>query len=265
MKVWTVSCQKGGVGKTTTVVTLGGLLASRGYKTLLVDLDPHGSLTSYFRMDPDTIEHSGYDLFRATINKSKLNIRTTIVDTGFDNLSVIPAATAMATLDRQASGLDGMGLVVSSALSQISEKYDFVLLDTPPMLGVLLVNALAACERLLIPVQTEFLALKGLERMMRTVQMINRSRAEPLPYTIVPTMYDQRTRASIESLNALQNRYSKNLWKGVVPVDTKVREASRLGSPASICTPNSRAVLAYGELLESLLHRRKRSVQKMAM
>jgi chromosome partitioning protein len=265
MKVWTVSCQKGGVGKTTTVVTLGGLLASRGYKTLLVDLDPHGSLTSYFRMDPDTIEQSGYDLFRATINKSKLTIRSTIVDTGFENLSVIPAATAMATLDRQASGLDGMGLVVSSALSQISEEYDFVLLDTPPMLGVLLVNALAACERLLIPVQTEFLALKGLERMMRTVQMINRSRANPLPYTIVPTMYDQRTRASIESLNALQNRYSKNLWKGVVPVDTKVREASRLGSPASVCMPNSRAVLAYGQLLESLLHRRKRSVQKMAM
>ncbi len=265
MKIWTVSCQKGGVGKTTTVVTLGGLLASKGYKTLLVDLDPHGSLTSYFRMDPDTLEKSGYDLFRAVMDRSEINIRASIVETAVDGLSVIPSATAMATLDRQASGLDGMGLVVTNALAQISEEYDYVLLDTPPMLGVLLVNALAACERLLIPVQTEFLALKGLERMMRTVQMINRSRAEPIPYTIVPTMYDQRTRASIESLNSLRNHYGRELWKEVIPVDTKVREASRLGIPASICMPNSRAVQAYEGLLESLLHRRTQSVQKMAM
>lgn len=265
MKIWTVSCQKGGVGKTTTVVTLGGLLTSRGYKTLLVDLDPHGSLTSYFRMDPDSIQKSGYDLFRAVMDRSKANIHESIVGTEIENLSVVPSATAMATLDRQASGLDGMGLVMVNALAQLSKEYDFVLLDTPPMLGVLLVNALAACERLLIPVQTEFLALKGLERMMRTVQMINRSRAEPIPYTIVPTMYDQRTRASIESLNALRNSYGRELWKEVVPVDTKVREASRLGIPASICMPNSRAAKAYEELLESLLHRRTRSVQKMAM
>lgn len=265
MMVWAVSCQKGGVGKTSTTVALGGLLASKGRKTLLLDLDPHGSLTSYFKMDPDNVERSGYDLFRSALDKTSTNIRLSIMPTGVENLSVVPAATAMATLDRQASGMDGMGLVISNALKQVSDEYDHVLLDTPPMLGVLLVNALAACDRLLIPVQTEFLALKGLERMMRTLDMINRSRPEPLPYTVIPTMFDKRTRASVESLNVLRNHYGSALWRGFIPVDTKIREASRIGLPISECMPNSRATQAYGQLLESLLHRRARSVQKMAI
>ena len=113
MKIWSVSNQKGGVGKTTTVVTLGGLLCSWGYRTLLIDLDPHGSLTSYLGMNPDELENSVYKLFHhATCKQKDHNPRSFITSTRIDNLSILPAATAIATLDRQVAGLDGMGLVI---------------------------------------------------------------------------------------------------------------------------------------------------------
>jgi chromosome partitioning protein len=252
MKVWTVANQKGGVGKTTTAVSLGGLLASWGFRTLLVDIDPHGSLTSYFRYDPDAIEESTYTLFQATAEKRRVEASTLLQQTGTEGLQLLPASVALATLDRQAGRLEGMGLVLKRALDSLSGQFDYVLIDCPPMLGVLMVNALAACEKLLIPVQTEFLALKGLERMIHTLNMIIKARTAPLEYVIIPTMFDRRTRASVDSLRVLKETYSAHLWDSVIPVDTKFREASRAGIPPAMFEPRARGVVAYSELLESL-------------
>ncbi|MCP3671195.1 MAG: ParA family protein [Gammaproteobacteria bacterium] len=252
MRVWTIANQKGGVGKTTTTVTLGGLLASWGLRTLLVDIDPHGSMTSYFRYDPDSLEHSTYSLFRAKMDKEQLDPHELIRDTGTDGLQLLPASMALATLDRQSGRLEGMGLVLKQALNTLSDRFDYVLIDCPPMLGVLMVNALAACERLIMPVQTEFLALKGLERMLHTLKMILRSQEVALPYTIVPTFFDRRTKASFDSLNFLQEQYPEMLWDGVIPVDTKFRESSKAGIPPTLYSPNSHGVLAYAKLLEFL-------------
>ncbi len=254
MRVWTIANQKGGVGKTTTTVTLGGLLASWGLRTLLVDIDPHGSMTSYFRYDPDSLEHSTYSLFRAKMDKQQLDPHELICDTGTDGLQLLPASMALATLDRQSGRLDGMGLVLKQALNTLSDRFDYVLIDCPPMLGVLMVNALAACERLIMPVQTEFLALKGLERMLHTLKMILRSQEVALPYTIVPTFFDRRTKASFDSLKFLQEQYPDMLWDGVIPVDTKFRESSKAGIPPTVYSPNSHGVLAYAKLLEFLHH-----------
>lgn len=252
MKVWTVSNQKGGVGKTTTVVSLAGLLSMQGRRTLCIDLDPHGSLSSYFRLDPDTVEKGAYNLFKDVADQKPLNPMAYVHDTQFDNLALLPASTALATLDRQASNLAGAGLVISNTIRALRDEYDCVLIDSPPMLGVLMVNALAACDRLIIPVQTEFLALKGLDRMLKTLEMMKKSRQETIPYTIVPTMYDARTRASITTLNVLRDRYHQHLWDGCIPVDTQLRESSRVGVPAPILNPKTRAVHAYADLLEIL-------------
>lgn len=252
MKIWTVSNQKGGVGKTTSVVSLAGLLSAQGKRVLCIDLDPHGSLTSYFRMDPDTIDKGAYNLFRDSAAKRTLEPLNYIHNTQFDGLSIMPASTALATLDRKASQFEGLGLVIASALQKIEKSFDYVLIDSPPMLGVLMINALAACQHLIIPVQTEFLALKGLERMIRTLEMIQKSRHQSLQYTIVPTMFDKRTRASLSSLNSLRDKFGHQLWESYIPVDTQLREASRLGIPAPILVPKSRAVIAYSELLQSL-------------
>jgi len=252
MKIWATANQKGGVGKTTSAVNLAGVMQKRGHRVLLIDLDPHGSLTSYFRLDPDDIENSAYDLFQQSLSKN-LNTKITIQKTRFNGLHFIPASSALATLDRQLGAKDGMGLVIKKALQQVTENYDLAIIDCPPMLGLLMVNALAACERLLIPVQTEFLALKGLERMVHTLSMIQKARKQEVCYSIVPTFYDQRLNASIETLKTLKKDYKDTIWDGVIPVDTQFREASQNGIPLTIERISGRGGRAYSHLLDYLL------------
>ncbi len=253
MNVWAVANQKGGVGKTTTTVSLAGILSAKGYRTLVVDIDPHGSLTVYFGNDPDTIELSVYSLFQVPNVAASDMPQRIIKKTNFKNLDLMPASTAMATLDRQLGSQDGKGLVLCRALQQLESMYDYVLIDCPPILGILMVNAMAACQSLLVPVQTEFLAIKGLERMMRTVTMIMRARKNSLGLHIIPTMFDRRTRASHDALAQLKQDYPEQLWDSVIPIDTQFREASRKGVPLSIMRASSRGSIAYRELLMWLI------------
>ncbi|TBU98276.1 ParA family protein [Stutzerimonas kirkiae] len=253
MRVWAVANQKGGVGKTTTSIALAGLLADAGKRVVVLDLDPHGSMTSYFGYDPDSLEHSIFDLFQHEGNVPEGLPWQLLLSTSHERISLLPSSTVLATLERQSSGQNGLGLVVAKSLSQLWQDFDYAIIDSPPLLGVLMVNALAASQQLVIPVQTEFLAMKGLERMVSTLAMINRSRRQALPYTIVPTMFDRRTQASLSALKLLRSDYEANLCPAMIPIDTRLRDASRAGLTPSQFDPNSRAVLAYKVLLKHLL------------
>jgi chromosome partitioning protein len=167
-------------------------------------------------------------------------------------MSLLPASTALATLERKMVGVEGMGLIISRALAQLWDDFDYVLLDNTPSLGVLMVNALAAAQHLIIPVQTEFLAIKGLERMLHTLEMIMRSQKNSLSYTIVPTLFDRRTQASVKSLNQLRKSYPDTLWRFAIPVDTKFRDASQAGITPSVLDPATQGVRAYARLLNDL-------------
>lgn len=256
VRVWAVANQKGGVGKTTTVVALGGLLAQRGHRVLLIDLDPHGSLTSYFRHEVDAQALSAFDMFRTEPRPTAERLRQAILPTSLENVHLMPAATPLATAERQLAGQEGMGLRVARALALLWDDFDFVIIDTPPVLGVLMVNALAACEQLVVPVQTEFLALKGLERMLNTIGMVRRSLKREFPHTIVPTLFDRRTQASVSSLRVLRQTHGDDLWSSLVPVDTRLRDASRAGQPPCVYDPASRGARAYEHLLDFLLNNR---------
>ena len=255
MKIWAVANQKGGVGKTTTAVSLAGHLVSQGSRVLLVDMDPQGSMTSYFGFDPDDMPKSIYTLFQLDQFVAQ-DIAPVLTKTKVEGLTLLPATTALATLDRQLGTKEGKGLVLKKSLAAIEPHFDYVLIDCLPMLGILMVNALAACDSLLLPVQTEFLALKGLDRMMNTLSMITRSRKEPLRSVIVPTMFDRRTRASTDSLSALREKYDEKVWDSVIPVDTQFREASRQGLPISMMNKSTRGSKAYESLLAYMLNPR---------
>ncbi|ODZ41535.1 cobalamin biosynthesis protein CobQ [Vibrio parahaemolyticus] len=248
MIVWSVANQKGGVGKTTSTVTLAGLLSQKGHRVLMVDTDPHASLTTYLGYDSDTVSSSLFDLFQLK-TFTRDTVKPLILETELEGMEIIPAHMSLATLDRVMGNRSGMGLILKRALQAVSQDYDYVLIDCPPILGVMMVNALAASDRILIPVQTEFLAMKGLERMIRTLTIMQKSRPDGFKVTIVPTMYDKRTRASLQTLTQLKKDYPNQVWTSAVPIDTKFRDASLKHLPASHFASGSRGVFAYKQLL----------------
>ncbi len=252
MIVWTIANQKGGVGKTTTTVTLGGLLAQQGKRVILVDTDPQASLSYYFGVDSEELSASVYDVFVAD-KLSKDVVLDSLCPTKLDSLFILPATMALATLDRKMGTKGGMGLILRKALSLVSDEFDAALIDCPPVLGVLMVNAVAACDKLVVPVQTEFLALKGLQRMMHTLEIMSKSQNRDFDHLIVPTMFDKRVNAAADAYKELMADYPGRVWSGVIPVDTRFRDASQAQTPPSVYCPKSRGVFAYQSLLNTLL------------
>ena len=255
--------QKGGVGKTTTALTMAGLMQDAGRRQLLIDLDPHGSLTTYLGQDPDAVEAGAYRLFeRVAAGEKMLGAPELALCHEGTGLAFIPGSPALATIDRRFGGVAGMGRVIARAVAELRPRYDDIWIDCSPTLGVIMVNALAACDAVLIPVQTEFLALKGLQRMLETLRLIEKSRGHPISRLIIPTMFDRRTRASIEALRTLRDNYENQLWAYPVPVDTRFRTASARGLLVSQLDPDSRGLRAYARVAEALLAAEKASEEE---
>ncbi len=252
MYVWTIANQKGGVGKTTTCVGLAGWMSKMGMRVLLIDTDPHASLTNYFDYDSDNEPRTLFDVFMNP-NMTRSELLNCVLRTKYENINIIPGSIALSTLDRSLGSKDGVGHILGNALKKLSDDFDAVLIDCPPVLGVLMVNALAASTKIVVPTQTEFLALKGLERMMKTFEILHSTVAEPFNYVIVPTMFDRRTNASILSLQSIRRQYGDKVWKYYIPVDTKFRDSSQQHIPPAILMPESRGSKAYDFLLKYLL------------
>ena len=192
-----------------------------------------------------------YDLFTQVSTTEQ--ILQILCPSQYSHIDILPATMGLATLDRSLGAKGGMGLVLKKAMGKISQDYDYVLIDCPPVLGVLMVNALAAADRIIVPVQTEFLALKGLDRMIKTMDLMQGEQEKPFRYTIVPTMFDKRTKASIIAYQQLQDAYQEKVWPGVIPIDTNFRNASVAQKVPSHFAANSRGVFAYKSLLDYLM------------
>jgi len=252
VKVCTIANQKGGVGKTTSVAALAGILSTRGYRVLMLDCDPHASLTAYFGFDSEQLNYNLFDWF-ANPPSTKKQALNTLIKLEKEDITLMPASLSLATLDKKFSTKEGMGLVLNKVLNLLEDDFDYVLIDCPPILGILMINALAACQLLLVPVQTEFLAIKGLERMMETLNMVIKAQHHTIDYKIVPTMFDRRTNASIKALRNMRDDFGGHLWERVIPVDTKFRDASRLHFSPGHLYPETHGVVAYKKLTDTLL------------
>ena len=225
---------KGGVGKTTVVTNVGSWLAKTGVETLLVDLDPQASLSRHFGYMKRDIEPGTQSLF----DTPPASLQSCIRQTEFENLQIVPTASRLAMVERRAGIIKGQGLQLANSLQEFSANRD-VFVDCGPQAGLLMINALAAADRIIIPVQTEYLALEGLRNMLRTLAMLEQSRGKQCEYLVVPTMYDRRTRASRIALADLQRDHAEHLWSSVIPVDTLFRDASRAKQPLAWMRPKS--------------------------
>lgn len=246
MRAWAIANQKGGVGKTTTSLCLARGLATAGHRVLLLDLDPHASLTRAFEVPSDPPPSGTHDLF----NGSGAGLLELARYTDIPDLQLVAAQPALATLERRGATQPGLGLALGRALHSVRDVYDYVLMDCPPTLGLLMVNALAAADRLIVPTQTDPLALHGLADMLRTAEMVERSRRRPLPRHVLPTLFDRRTRTGVASLYELQDRYGERVWPYAVPMDTRLRDAASL---TKADPPDGRGVDMYRRALKWLL------------
>ena len=250
MRVWAIANQKGGVGKTTTTLALGRGLALRGHRVLLVDLDPHASLTRAFGVAAEPPPEGVMELF-ATPPQS---LATLARPGAIDNLSYICAQPALATLERRSANQPGLGLALSQALARHAGQHDYVLLDCAPTLGLLMINALAAADRVVIPTQAEPLALHGLAGMVRTAEMVERSRRRALPVSVLPTLYDRRTRDGQDALKKMQDDHGQRVWEDAIPVDTRLSNTDLLVQPsAEEGGYPGRALSGYRRALEWIL------------
>ena len=250
MQVWAIANQKGGVGKTTTTLMLGRLLAARGQRVLLVDLDPHASLTRAFGIPVEPAPAGTLDLFETPPKRVAEVARATPIE----RVHLLAAQAGMATLERRSATAPGLGLALGQGLVLASQDYDYALLDCPPTLGLLMVNALAAADQLVVPTQTEPLGVHGMEGMLKTAAMIERSRKKPLPARVLPTLFDRRTRACTETLDELRERHPERTWVQAVPLDTRLRDVAELTAPELPGEVlNSRGYDAYQRALAWLL------------
>ena len=226
-KVMAIINQKGGVGKTTTAVNLAACLAYKGKKVLLIDSDAQGNATSGLGIDRSNIELSVYDCL---VDDKK--IKAAIIRTKYKNLSVLPSAQELSAAEIELSYEENREFFVKKAISHIKDDYDYIIIDSPPALGLLTINIMTASDTVLIPIQCEYYALEGLAQLITTIKKIKKSLNKSLDIEgIIATMYDKRTNLSQEVYNEVKEHFPDKTYETVIPRNVRLSEAPSFGEP----------------------------------
>ena len=253
-RVIAVANQKGGVGKTTTAINLSAALAEKNKKVLLIDIDPQGNATSGVGVDKNEMENTVYELILG-----EADIQTCIEYTEFKNLHLIPSNVDLAAAEIELIGIGEKEFIIKREVDKIKNKYDFILIDCPPSLNLLTINAMTTADTVLVPIQCEYYALEGLSQLIHTINLV-RERLNPYLDIegIVFTMFDARTNLSLQVVENVRANVKQKVYSTIIPRNVRLAEAPSHGYPITIYDSKSAGAESYRALAEEVINREEK-------
>lgn len=251
-RIIAVANQKGGVGKTTTTINLSASLAAKGKKVLVIDMDPQGNTTSGFGVDKNELENTVYELILGECSIQECMLKNVI-----ENISMIPSNVNLAAAEIELIGVEKKEFILKNEVDWIKDQFDFIIIDCPPSLSMLTVNAMTTADTVLVPIQCEYYALEGLSQLIHTVNLV-RERLNPTLDIegILFTMYDARTNLSMQVVENVKNHLNQRIYKTMIPRNIRLAEAPSYGMPINLYDPRSSGAESYMALAEEVINRK---------
>ena len=250
-RIIAVANQKGGVGKTTTAINLAACLSVKGKKVLLIDMDPQGNTTSGVGVDKNNLEYTIYDLM---IGES--SISDCIINDVFRDMDLIPTNVDLAAAEIELIGIERKEFILKDEIDFIKNKYDFIIIDCPPALSMLTINAMTTANSVIVPIQCEYYALEGLSQLMHTINLVSERLNPSLEIEgIVFTMYDGRTNLSVQVVENVRNNIGSNVYNSIIPRNIRLAEAPSYGMPIIQYDPKSAGAEAYMALATEVINK----------
>lgn len=249
VRIISVTNQKGGVGKTTTAINLSACLAEAGKKVLVLDADPQGNTTSGLGLEKNELEKTIYNLILGEVDIKDIEMKSCV-----DNLTVIPSNMNLSGAEIELIGENDREYILKTALSEIKDEYDFIIIDCPPSLNLITINALTASDTVLVPIQCEYFALEGLEQLLHTISLVKKKLNPTLDVEgIVFTMYDARTNLSLEVVEEVKRSLGNNVYRTIIPRNVRLSEAPSHGLPITMYDTKSKGAESYRLLAEEVI------------
>jgi chromosome partitioning protein len=253
-KVIAIANQKGGVGKTTTTVNLGACLGEKGKKVLIIDMDPQGNTTSGFGIDKETLFATSYEMVLGDSTAQE-----SIIELPQYKIDLIPASIDLAGAEVELIGIDQRERLLDEKVAKIKNNYDFILIDCPPSLNILTINAFRAADSILVPIQCEFYALEGLTQLISTINLVKQRLNPKIEIEgLVFTMYDNRTNLSLQVVEEVKNFLPSKIYETKIPRNIRLAEAPSYGMPVIYYERTSKGAVSYLELAEEVIQRNQK-------
>ena len=248
-RIIAIANQKGGVGKTTTAINLSASLAEKGRKVLAIDMDPQGNMSSGLGLDKNSIDGTIYDMIIGEADVEEVIHKNTI-----ENLDILPSNVDLSAVEIEMIDVENKEFVVKNAIQKIRDNYDYVIIDCPPSLSLLTVNAMTTADSVLVPIQCEYYALEGLSQLIHTVELV-KDRLNPVLEIegVVFTMYDARTNLSLQVVENVKDNLEQNIYKTIIPRNIRLAEAPSFGTPINQYDPRSAGAESYMRLAEEVI------------